>query len=128
MIVLQHENRRSVGRGQCVDRANRRQRIIAASILLCLTRYVQTGFNVPGCQLPLLVVAELGDFSEGILVFVGLDPNACKTCSRVFGETICQFQLRSPVSDVVDGIAADLPVDGTRQSAVHEFVCQVPVR
>ena len=96
MEVLQYQNRRAVRRRQCVDGSNRGQRIIAAGILLGLAGNAQPGLDVPGGQAPLLVVAELGDFSEGVLMFVGLDPDACKTCSHVFGETSIDFQKSSP--------------------------------
>ena len=96
MKVLQDQNGRSVRRRQCVDGSNRSQRIVTAGVRLRLAGNAQPGLDVPGCQLPLLVVAKLGDFGEGVLVFVGLDPDACKTCSHVFGETSIDFQGCSP--------------------------------
>jgi len=39
---------------------------------------LQTLGDIPGCQSPIFVAAELGDFGQGVLVFVGLNPKGCE--------------------------------------------------
>ena len=49
-----------------------------------LARQVEAALNVPNCQTPLFVAAELGDFHERILVLVRLNPKACETGRDIF--------------------------------------------
>ena len=43
--------------------------------------------NVPDAQPPILVAAHLGDFGDGIVMLVRLDPKARETRGDVLGQT-----------------------------------------
>ena len=83
--VPQDQQRRPVRRGQCVDRADGVQRITAAGVgLAALAGDLQALGDVPGGQPPLVLAAQLGEFQQGVIVFVGLDPEAGKAGRDVF--------------------------------------------
>ena len=100
MEVGQHENRRAILRRQGVDRADGGQRIAAAGIGgVVLAGNLQAGGDVPDGQPPVLVAAELGNLGQGIVMLVGLNPEAGETGGNVFGQTLSEchggyFRLR----------------------------------
>ena len=100
MEVGQHENRRAILRRQGIDRADSGQRIAAAGVGGCvLAGNLQAGGNIPDGQPPVLVAAELGNFGQGIVVLVRLNPKAGKTGGNVFRQTLSKchggcFRLR----------------------------------
>ncbi len=87
--ILQHQQRRAVGTGQRVDAADRGQWIGGCRVgFAVLTGQLQPLSDVPYGQAPLFLTAELGDFGQRILVFVGLDPEACKAGCDVLTQVV----------------------------------------
>ena len=49
---------------------------------------LQAPFDVPNAKPPVLLTAHLGDFGQGVIVFVRLNPKAGKTGGNVLGQTL----------------------------------------
>ena len=80
----------AIGRAQGIERTDGRQRIVGARIdagAVVLAVQLQALVDIPDDQPPVLVAAHLGDFGQGVVVLVGLDPQAGKAGGDVFGQT-----------------------------------------
>ena len=85
MEVAQDQDRRAVGAGQRVDGTDGGQRITTGRVdFTVLAGDLQTLLDVPDGEPPIFVTAHLGDFRDGVVVLVGLDPEAGETCRNIF--------------------------------------------
>ena len=82
----------AVGRRQGVDRADGCQRVVATGVgrlPIGLAGDLQAPFDVEDGQPPVLLAAHLGDLAEGVVMLVGLDPQAGETGGNVFRQPLC---------------------------------------
>ena len=63
-------------------------RVFIGVEIACFILLVQSLGDVPRCQPPAFVAAELGDFGQGVFVLVRLDPEAGETGADVFGKLL----------------------------------------
>ena len=71
--------------GQSIYSFDGRQRIARAGIDFGAADF-ESGGNIPGRQIPAVLLAELGNLLKSISVLVGLDVDACETGLDVFGK------------------------------------------
>lgn len=96
MKVLQHQDRRSFGRCQSVERANRGQRITAVRSCVVIARNAQPCLDVPGRQPPALFTTDRGDLGQPIVRFERLDPQGGETGPGILVDSILKIQNEVP--------------------------------
>jgi hypothetical protein len=85
--VLQDQQLGGIVRDDRAQRANGGERILG-SWAAADGAVLKALFQVPGCQLPILLLAEAADLGQGVLMFVRFNPNAGEAGAHQLGQTL----------------------------------------